>query len=474
MHLAFVRKDPDKAYITNKLLLPKALINERPIKTALTFITNEETKVVDEATGEVIDTIPSTLHLYEETAHHLVVPREFLTPRQREQFQFPFVVVDPPDFEHVSIEALSAPRDEEQQRAFNALVTHPNGTLNLACGKGKTVLALLLAAHLKVPTMVVVNTTALLEQWKEEIERHLDVDDVGVVQGTQVKWAGCPIVLATVHTLAGKRDLWSVEFRRRFGLVFYDEGHHMSAPLFSKSADLFYGKRYSLTATPKRLDGLEAVYQYHLGEVIYSDLSQDLVPTTFFHPLKWDMPLRDKDRVTDKSGDINSSKLRVYLGELDWRNELIVEDIEFDLAAGRQLLVLSHSVAHVDRLRQMLMNRWPAGAITGATPQESRMQILRDSNPVVGTFQLAREGLNKPSLDTLYVATPFKSPNDIQQALGRIQRAYDGKKEPIFRYYYDTAFNFSVDSYRKIRRWMKDSDYPFRRRQAVQVEFENE
>lgn len=449
--------DPDKAYITNNLALPKRGLNLKLIKNALTFQYGEE-EVLNEM-GELVEIRPAQMNLWSENQHHIIVPREFLRPEQFPQFGFEFVDLRPDDFEELGFEDIVALRNQEQADAFNAMLNTDSGTLNLACGKGKTVLALKLAATLNVPTIVVVNTTALLEQWRKEIQKFLCVEP-GIIQGDEASWQGRGIVLATVHTLAGRRELWPMSFRRRFGLAFYDEGHHMSAPVFVRSADLFFGRRYSLTATAKRLDGLESIYLHHLGPVFYSDLSQELIPLTIFHRLKWQFDPRDKPFVTDSNGDLSLPRIRTFLGSLDWRNHIIVQDALHDLLKGRQLLILSHSVEHVGRLRDKLHDwDWPAGIITGATPQGDRMRILHESNPVIGTFQLAREGLDKPNLDTLYITTPFSSPNDMQQAWGRIQRMYGDKESPLVRVYEDLALKPCASSCSGLRATLKRMDY---------------
>jgi superfamily II DNA or RNA helicase len=462
MTYRFYEKDPGTAYISNNLLLPKAGVNLAPVKTALTFTYGEE-EIRDEITGELIMTRPGEMRLWDENQNHIIVPREFIQPSKYAQFRVEFRDIRPKEFPAVELPDNIELRDEDQRRSFQALCANYSGTLNLACGKGKTVLALKLAAHLKVPTIVVVNTTALLEQWKKEAKKFFGLKKVGVIQGTTADWEGHPIVLAMVHTLSQRRDLWPMKFRRRFGLVLYDEGHHMSAPVFVRSADLFFGRRYSLTATARRIDGLESIYQYHLGPIIHTDLEQELIPRTYFHRLKWEFDLRYKPRVSDSNGDFNLPRIRTYLGDLDWRNRLIGQDIIADFLKGRTILVLSHSVEHVTNLQNELMD-WdvPSGVITGATPQESRMKILSDSNPVLGTFQLAREGLDKPTLDTLYVVTPFSSPNDLQQAWGRIQRMYDGKMEPLVRVYEDLAFNQCKTSCRSLRSHLDGMGYPHR------------
>lgn len=467
MKYAFITKEPDRAYIDSNLVIPKLHTNPDRVKSALTISYGEEQKV-DEETGELIGVTHRSLKLWEETKHHLIVPREFIPKSHYQEFRFDFVDLRPKDadFASVRINDHISLRDDEQREAFEALLKHRGGTLTLSCGRGKTVLALKLAATLKIPTIVIVNTTALLEQWKEEIQKHLLLSDIGTIQGTICDWKNRPIVMAMIHTLANKRDQWTPEFRRYFGLSVFDESQHISAPTFVRGADLFYGRRYSLTATPTRLDGLERIYQYHLGRVIYTNLRQDLIPTTFFHRLKWQFDSRDKACICDTCGDINLSKIRTYLGTLKWRNGLIARDAIKDMNEGRKILILCHTVNHVDYLRVKFeeLGIMSAGSIMGATPQEDRMKILRSTNPTIGTFQLAREGLNRPELDTLYIATPFSSPNDLQQSWGRIQRVHEGKRDPIVRVYEDTSLNCCVSSCRGLRRFLTLWSYPFKKK----------
>lgn len=469
MTYQFTEKDPHKAYITNNLVMPKSGLNIAPVKAALTFLVSGEDEEIDEDTGELVGKVTRKMFLWDETKHHLIIPREFIPPDQYKNFPFEFIDLRPTEFPEVDIEDNITLRDEDQIEAFQALLDNDSGTLNEACGKGKSVLALKLASELGVPTLIVVNTTALLEQWKMEIEKFLDVDSVGTIQGTVADWEGHPITVAMVHTLSQRRHEWTVEFRRWFGLVLYDEGHHMSAPVFVQGADLFFGRRYSLTATAERTDGLEGIYQYHLGKVIHRNLSQDLIPETIFHILKWEMPEGDKERITDKVGEVNLSKVRTYLGELEWRNEIIYEDLILDIADGRNILLLSHSVAHVNRLAEWErfgMAEGQIGVITGKTPQEDRMGILHGTNPVMGTFQLAREGLNKPELDTLYIVTPFSNANDLQQVMGRIQRLFEGKQTPLVRVYEDQALECCTRSCRALRGHLTRLDYPIRKKKV--------
>ena len=55
-----------------------------------------------------------------------------------------------------------------------------------------------------------------------------------------------------------------------FGLVIYDECHHLGAEVFSRSL-MKVGCEYTLglSATPDRNDGLTKVFKWFLGDIVY-------------------------------------------------------------------------------------------------------------------------------------------------------------------------------------------------------------
>ena len=220
-------------------------------------------------------------------------------------------------YEEMSFVDNISPRDESQQRAWEAFDAASNGVLNLACGKGKTVLALKKIANRNMPAVVIVNNTGLLEQWVSRAEEFLNItrDEIGIVQQKRAEWDR-PLVIAMIHTLAKAADRpngvpWDI--RQRFGTVIFDEVHHLSAATFVRTAALFYGERYGLTATAKRDDGLESVYYSHVGGIFYSDLETEIPADVFFKPLpKTTVDLRSKS-VTDITGEFCVSKLYIHL-----------------------------------------------------------------------------------------------------------------------------------------------------------------
>jgi len=419
MTLQFVPKEPDKAYVGNRLWLPKAAVRTSQVQRALEFL-------VAGKDGQEL------LRLWNDAAHHIVCPREFLPSSQYPHYRFPFVDLSP-RFDHIEFEDCVVPRDEEQKRAWAAFAANDNGILNLGCGKGKTKLAVKKIAQMKVPTLVIVPDGGILTQWQEAI---LGSDrtpvglrfhgSLGLIQGPQFEWQE-PIVLALISTLALKiRDRKiPEEFFRRFGLIIYDEVHRLGAPVFSLCAEPFYGNRIGLTATVQREDGLDPIYRYHLGEPFYTDLSQDLVPRIYF----WRTPTKfDFSVCKMKGGTINISMLRTLLGRDTPGNIYRYYAIQDALIQGRKILCLSHSK---DQLKLFHAIFPQSGLILGATPKEERTSILRSNQIVFAIAKLGSEGVDDSALDTLFWLTPFRSKNSLQQSMGRIQRLHPNKQSPV-------------------------------------------
>jgi hypothetical protein len=234
-----------------------------------------------------------------------------------------------------------------QQEALQALLAARGGILQLACGKGKTVIFLELIARLQVPALIVVDNTQLLEQWRKAIEKFLVVPGgIGLIQANIFDWKKW-VVLATYQTLAFRAAKLPEEVRRWFGVIGWDEAHHVNAPVFSRSADLFYGRRYGLTATPERDDGLHIIHQFHFGDILYRDLKQDLRPRICFVWTGFELDLKNPNVVAathsiDK--ELHLSKLASYFGSWRPRLDYILNQVRTAFNQGRKILVLSTSV----------------------------------------------------------------------------------------------------------------------------------
>lgn len=421
--LHLIRRDPDKAYVSDMLWLPKIKIAEKPIKETLQYW--------DVSKGEAV-----LRKLWSETRDHLICPREFIRPVQYGSFPFPFIDTTPKRFPKTNIWVKHKPRDDGQKAALEAFVASQAGILNLSCGKGKSFLALKKIEALGCPALIVVHNSFLMSQWlNEAIPNHLELppgQTIGVIQGQTFDWEH-PITVAMIHSLANRVESGTLppEFYKHFGVVIYDEVHHLSAPVFLQTAPIIQGLRFGLTATSKRLDAMEFIYKYHLGDIFYSDLTHEIVPRIYFQQTPIYIDTRVPE-VCNIRGELSIPKLRSFTGENDESNTFRANCIREAVKEGRKLLCVSHSKKQLIKLHEMFPD---SGLIVEETPQDQRSAIVKRSQLSFAISSLGFEGLDDDSIDTVFILLPFGSrnspPNDLQQVMGRAQREKAGKGQPV-------------------------------------------
>jgi len=466
------------------LWLPKNLISLTSIKTALQYFSSEPAFKCDNC-GRVIpeeirpkhcygcgakgypnlkkDSITVLRPLWEETEDHLIVPREFLSGDQYTRFPFPFIDLTPVKFPTTGIKTNIALREDKNQfPAFAAFLNSLTGVLNLAPGKGKTVLALKKIEMMNVPGLIVVHNTYLFDQWQKSIENFVTFPKgtkLGIIQEEEFDWQQ-PITIAMIHSLANraKRGEIPLEFSSWFGAVFFDEVHHLSASTFVATAPLITGNRYGLTATPKRTDGLEHIYQAHIGKVFYSDIESTVIPRVYFQQTPSKVNMEEESKVRDKTGSVHIGKLRgalsIFGPIMDFRRECIQEALD----QGRKILAIGHSKELLIKMAGYFPD---AALIIQDTPQSERTAIVQKSQLTFAISQLGVEGLDDDKIDSLFFLTPFKNENDLIQALGRVQRPYKGKKVPVVIIFDDVYIPPLHKLCHKLRTVMKNKEIAY-------------
>jgi len=373
-----VKREATKGYLDTWLWVPKSHINVDGTKSALTH------EIADSYHGHT-----RLLYLWRETPDHLLLPRAFWSP---EQLPFPVVDCRPRYYQEIDFRSrikldhriqelngqlcLTLTGEDVQQRSLAAMMASPGGVLQLACAKGKTIIALEYIARSKMPAIVHLDNTNLLYQWKSDIEEFLDVPGgVGLIAEGKKDWQK-GLVLATYHSVANWSDTMPEEVRRWFGSAWWDEGHHVSAPTFAKSADLFYGERFSLSATPTRDDGLHIVSDLHIGPVVYKDLRPILLPTFAFYWTGLSLNMKDPNvaaAVLDTTNEVHLSKVYTYFGQWKERLRVIIETAGNAYSSGRKIIVLSNSVGEIANLMHLWKWRVWTGMYTDIpepTPQD--------------------------------------------------------------------------------------------------------
>ncbi len=142
----------------------------------------------------------------------------------------------------------------------------------LPTGAGKTLVAAMAIHETRLWTLAVVPTLDLLKQWRDALASSLalDTDEIGVFGGGEKEMK--PITIITYDSAA----LYPRELRR-FGLLIFDECHHLPAPTYRFIAEsAFTPLRLGLSATPERSDMAHVDLDMLIGPEVYRRLPAEL------------------------------------------------------------------------------------------------------------------------------------------------------------------------------------------------------
>ena len=236
-------------------------------------------------------------------------------------------------------------------------------------------------------------------------------------------------------------------------------GTPTSVTQFSKVLNSLAARhKYGLSATVHRADGMIAATYALLGHVVHTvpdEAVKDKIMQVGIKPLGTGVKLSRECLNTD--GTINYTKLISYLCENKERTHYIGSWIVAE--ADHPCLILSDRLNHLEALMNTLPNSMQemsvmiSGKMTTKKGKAEREQAIEDMRTgrkryLFATYSLAREGLDIPCLERLFLTTPQKDYTVITQSIGRIARTHEGKKPPI-AYDFVDDIGFLVKSYKK-------------------------
>lgn len=301
------------------------------------------------------------------------------------------------------------------------------GIISLRCGGGKTVLSLHIISVLKVKTIVVVHKDFLMTQWRDRILEFLPGARIGKIQQNTIDIEDKDIVLAMVQSLSMKEyDEGTFD---SFGLVVYDECHHLGAEVFQKSMAKVASK-YSLglSATPKRKDGLTKVFEWFIGPIVFSQKTknEDYAEVQLI-PFECEDHSYNKVELNFRKEPCMPKMINNICNYLP-RTQMIVDLIKKYNQQGRTILILSDRREHLQTLYDLLSDYSRGFYVGGMKPNELRESQTKDI--LLATFSMASEGMDIPSLDTVILSSPK---SDVEQSVGRIfrKKACDRKFHPL-------------------------------------------
>ena len=432
-----------KIRMTNKLYLsevPEAIYGE--LVSILQFINPKW--IENERMGRWNRGVPKTLKYFRRNgANALVVPRGLmrqlllLARKQGEP-------VDIDDRRRIVPEVFfnfSGTLRPFQTTAVQTMLSKDFGTLSAPTGSGKTIMALWVIAQRRQPTLIIVHTKELANQWVKRIETHLAIPSkqVGII-GAGKQSIGEAITVAMVQSLYKCTE----KIAPGIGHLVVDECHRAPSRTFTEAVTAF-DSRYmlGLSATPWRRDRLSKLIFWHLGDIHHEVQASELVASG--HLLDIDVVFRSTSFISFADPVSEYSKMLSELTHHDERNRLIAADIYHEVQVmGRPgvCLVLSDRKQHCQVLKALLQHKYHVGAelLTGDLSAEQRDDVIGRLNSgeirvLVATGQLIGEGFDCSNLSTLFLATPVRFSGRIVQYLGRVLRpSADVERAKVYDY----------------------------------------
>lgn len=349
-------------------------------------------------------------------------------------------------------------QEEVAKKAYNL----KNGIIVMPAGSGKTQTALELIARLGLKTLWITHTIDLLNQSYDRAKKNFENIGLGKIANGKIN-IGTHITFATVQTL---KSIDLHEYAITWDCIIVDECHRVcgtpaKAGMFYKVIDKLEARyKYGLTATPFRnVKGTEKAMFSLLGKTIIEldkeVIGDRIVPATVIKVTTDFNEIPEECEETD--GTIKYASLTTLLSSNKNRNKLILDIL--DKCKGNYTLVLVDRVKQMNYLQQHLGYGNIIDAKTKKEIREIKIQEVRDGKEKVlfATYGLAKEGLDIPRLDRLILASPHRDKATIIQAIGRIERKFENKSNPIC---YDLVDNLKYfeSMYKSRKRYYKKNN----------------
>ncbi len=333
-----------------------------------------------------------------------------------------------------------------------------SGIVILPTGAGKSFLAIMAMQVVQRSTLIVVPTLDLLTQWTRVVSSAFGID-VGVVGGGE--YSVSDITVTTYDSAYRHMD----RFGDRFGLIVFDEVHHLPSDTYAQAAKLAIAPyRLGLTATLERPDGAHHVLDTLVGPVVYRKSVTDLkgVYLSDYEVRRINVALTPDERSEhDKERGLYLEFIKRHGirlgGPRGWQQFLRATNKS---AEGRRALRAYHAQRHIamaseskmEVLRTILethaqepcvffandnrtvyevSRRFLVPVITHETPAKERRRWLDGLAAgrirAVGTSRVLNEGVDMPDVSVGIILSGTGSVREHVQRLGRILRHREGK-----------------------------------------------
>lgn len=355
------------------------------------------------------------------------------------------------------------------------------GIVVLPTGTGKTYLAILAIEKAGRPALVITPTIDLLNQWYDELVAAFDVP-VGLMGGGYHERQA--LTVTTYDSAAIHVERWG----NQFGLVIFDEAHHLPGPTYQTSAiGSIAPYRLGLTATLERADGQETLLPGLIGPVVYRKEIQELAghylaeyqTKKLYVDLDPDEQKRYQEARQRYRGFVEARGISMGSPQ-GWRRFLqetyrSPEGRAAFQAYREQKRIAQAAPAKLKKLAELLdqhkndrsiiftadnatvykiARQFLVPAITHQTRTKERREILlkfhEGTYPILVTSQVLNEGVNVPAASVGIILSGTGSVREHVQRLGRLLRKFGDKQAILYEVITrDTAEEITSDRRRQ-------------------------
>lgn len=397
-----------KAIISNRIYM------DNPGNAATKYIANELTYKISKNTGsKKFNTIETIKNYKLFNGGMLSIPqgRTDLIPEEYE-------IIDKRVYHTVPFPTPKFDLREEQLEVYNSATD--TCFINALVGWGKTFTALHIAHKWAQKTLVVTHTTALRDQWCEEIETLFGISP-GIIGSGTFDIEDHYIVVGNVQSIVKYLD----KINKEFGTIILDEAHHCPATTFSTTIDTFHSRyRLALSGTMTRKDGKHVIFKDYFGEKVYKPPQSNTLDPQI-HLIKSGITLNPSVSWVDKINQLTQDEnYRKFVSGI----------AKYHINAGHSVLIVADRVEFLEKVKEYVGKT--CVLVTGDTSteerQEAKEQILNKTKMcIAGSRQIFSEGISINILSCVILAVPMSNDSLLEQIIGRVMREHPNKLNPI-------------------------------------------
>jgi superfamily II DNA or RNA helicase len=315
-----------------------------------------------------------------------------------------------------------------QPEVAEAMLKAQRGIVAVATNGGKTEIACLVTAALRLPTLFMVPGKDLLHQTRARFMKRLKLNERSVGVIGDEKWEpGEWITIGTAQTLVNSlKKKRGVEFLNRVQLVFADECHHVGSDSWwqvLRACNAFF--RFGLSGTPlKRTDGADLRLIGATGPVVAEIRNKELIE----RGISSEVEIRFV-RITKPSipqGTPYPDAYKIGIVENPYRTRRLCKIIEELVDQGLCALVLVKEIPHGVTLSNSLLkyckfvpNQFVCGKESSQVRQDALTSFKKRDLKVLIATSIFDEGIDMPNIDVLVLAGGGKSSIKTLQRIGR-------------------------------------------------------